>query len=394
MKPTSRAGNTVRRAGLFAALALSPLAGSPEVAGAQEEEGALPPEIETGLWLDGGEEAVLVRGQRVRVYYTAARDAYVAIFRLDTDGNVHLLHPRGPDQYHVVQREREYRLLFPDTPYWLVDDSPGLGYFFIVASMEPFDFSQVPHHSRSGGWDLSYVGRHFYADPYEAIDAYVAALVPDWEYVPWGVSLTPYHVEDQFDFPRFMCYDCHGFQSYDRWDPYRSICAEFRVVVWDDPYDYPARRFGGRRVVYPRAAGPRFEFKEVAEVGGRGPPIRRTRPAGPPTLGDGGAGPRLGIPQRGAGSRDGLHDPSGRRGQIAPITGRVSRPPGLSRPGAPRLRPSDGVRTRPSGAPRAGSSPAVRPRSPGQVRTRPPTRVRPGGNPRTAVPRTRRRPSG
>jgi hypothetical protein len=41
--------------------------------------------------------------------------------------------------------------------------------------------------------------------------------------------------------------------------------VKFRVVVWDDPYYYPYRRYGGRRVVYvrERVREPRYEFKEL-----------------------------------------------------------------------------------------------------------------------------------
>ncbi len=72
-----------------------------------------------------------------------------------------------------------------------------MGYFFIVASPEPFDFRDFGYSNFAGGWDLSQVGRQVYGDPYLAMDDYVASLIPDWEYVGYGLDFTSYHVERQ-----------------------------------------------------------------------------------------------------------------------------------------------------------------------------------------------------
>ncbi|NIP60235.1 MAG: DUF4384 domain-containing protein, partial [Gemmatimonadetes bacterium] len=162
----------------------APGAGSPQPAAS----------IDARIWLDRGSEAVMERGDRARVYYRTSRDAYVAIFRVDTDGTARLVHPRYPGEDHYVRAGREYRLLFPRSSYWHVDDDPGVGYFFLVASATPFDFGRLHWSSTSDAWDLSAVGATVYSDPYVAVDAYVSVLIPGWRRLPYGVHVTEYHV--------------------------------------------------------------------------------------------------------------------------------------------------------------------------------------------------------
>jgi hypothetical protein len=80
----------------------------------------------------------------------------------------------------------------------------------------------------------------------------------------WDYDLVPYYVERHYDYPRFLCYDCHSYASYSSWDPYAYSCVRFRIVVFDDPYYYPYRYYGGTRVVFtrPYRPEPRFIFKD------------------------------------------------------------------------------------------------------------------------------------
>jgi hypothetical protein len=240
----------------------------------------LPPtqEMEARIWLDRGDEPLLQRGERVRLYYRTSMDAYVAIFQIDTDGSARLLYPQAPDEDHYVRAARDYRLLFPQSSYWYVDEYPGKGYFFIIASPEPFDFSDFDYARYDRGWDLTQVGRSVYEDPYVAIDDYVERLIPDWEFVPYALDFLSYDVGERHAYPRFLCYDCHGFRTYAAWNPYTYVCSSFRVVIWDDPYFYPSYRYGATRVVYsqPRRGLPRFGFKERAR-GEAWTPLTRTR---------------------------------------------------------------------------------------------------------------------
>jgi hypothetical protein len=239
------------------------------VGGAQELRGPSPAysELEARVWLDRGADPLLRRGEMARLYYRASQDAFVSIFQIDTNGGVRLLFPRSPDEPHLVQGGFDYRLLFTRSPFWRVDDDPGVGYFFLVASPEPFDFSAFGYSHFDRGWNLSRVGRQVYRDPHVAMDDFVAALIPDWQSVPYALDFVSYQVDARFEYPRFLCYDCHGFRTFAAWNPYLYACTSFRLVVYNDPYYYASTRYRGSRVVFvrpPAPSQPRFTFKERA----------------------------------------------------------------------------------------------------------------------------------
>jgi hypothetical protein len=105
-------------------------------------------------------------------------------------------------------------------------------------------------------------------DPYVALTDLAQRIVPDG-YADWDYDIVPYYVERRYDYPRFLCYDCHSYASYRYWDPYAYSCVRFRIVVFDDPYYYPYRYYGGRRVVFTRPfrPEPRFIFKDRGGIG-------------------------------------------------------------------------------------------------------------------------------
>src|SRR5215510_3096664 len=100
------------------------------------------PKIE--LWTNKGDAAVYTRGDRVRLYFRLDRDAYVTIFRVDTDGRVRVLFPREPWEDNFVRGDREFEV---EGGYasdaFDVDDYPGVGYLFAVASADPFEYDPV-----------------------------------------------------------------------------------------------------------------------------------------------------------------------------------------------------------------------------------------------------------
>ncbi len=237
--------------------------------------------LEARVWLDRGDEAVVQAGDDVRVYYRTSMDAYAAIFRIDTDGDISLLFPQHPGVDNWVAGGRDYRLLLDRTPRWRVRDEPGMGYFFMIASPDPLDFSAFEWDDEYG-WDLSTVGEVVYDDPYVAIDDYVAAILPDWEDVPYALDFLSYSVGEKQEYPRFLCYDCHQAQSYSSWNPYAYPCTTYQVVVWDDPYFAPRYRYAGTRVVYARPFGPRPRYGVSVRVGWSSRPVVvRSRPAPP-----------------------------------------------------------------------------------------------------------------
>jgi hypothetical protein len=219
------------------------------------------PRIE--LWTNRGDAAVYTRGERVRAYFRLDQDAYVTIFRVDTDGRVRVLFPRDPWEDNFARGGRDFevdgRVLGSDA--FTIDDYPGVGYLFAVASADAFVYDQI----ESGDhWDYrSIADGRVRGDPYVALTDLAQRIVPDG-YTDWDYDVTSYNVGQHYDYPRFLCYDCHSYVSYSRWDPYYQSCVRFRIFVYDDPWYYPHRYYGGSRVVFarPYRPQPRFIFKD------------------------------------------------------------------------------------------------------------------------------------
>jgi len=219
------------------------------------------PRIE--LWTNRGEGAVFTRGERVRLYFRLDQDAYVTIFRVDTDGRVRVLFPRDPWEDNFARGGRDLevdgRELGSDA--FSIDDYPGVGYLFAVTSADAFVYDQI----ESGDhWDYRAIadGR-VRGDPYVALTDLAQRIVPEG-YSDWDYDVVSYNVGQHYDYPRFLCYDCHSYVSYSYWDPYYTSCVRFRMFVYDDPFYYPYRYYGGGRVVFvrPYRPQPRYIFKD------------------------------------------------------------------------------------------------------------------------------------
>jgi hypothetical protein len=227
------------------------------------------------LWLSG--DNLFKRGQGADVYYRTDEDAYVLIIRIDTDGRMEMLSPDHPNGYQFARGGETYHVSGSPHQSFRIDDDPGLGYVFAIASWDPFEFDRVAL-SRYGGYRFS--GYRVHGDPFVTVQELADQLVNN-RYPYYALSHLVYYVERRVEYPRFLCYDCHGYRSYASWNPYAYRCLNFRVVIYDDPYYYPYRYGRGSRVVYVRdTRRPRYEFKSVSSRGSdQGPFIEhRNRP--------------------------------------------------------------------------------------------------------------------
>jgi hypothetical protein len=217
------------------------------------------------IWTSHGE--VYQQGERVRVYFRTERDAFVTILRVDTDGRLRMLYPRQPWEDNLVRGGRTYDLRNTGrNAAFIVDDDPGVGYVFAVASEAPFVYD---HFINNDHWDFHVVsdGR-IHGDPYVSLEELAGRMFPDG-YTAWDTHLLPYHVGRHYDYPRFVCYDCHSYASWVYWNPYRWYCSRFSLYIYYDPYYYypsywypPVYYYGGTRVVYARGQrASRYVFK-------------------------------------------------------------------------------------------------------------------------------------
>ncbi len=216
------------------------------------------------LWTSG---ELFRPGDRVHVWFRPAEDAYVMVFRVDTDGRVRVLYPRYPWHDNFVAAGERVEVWDPsdadDFYAFVIDDDPGTGYLFAVASRAPFDFDAF---ALGDHWDyrhIAYYGR-VTGDPYVALTHLVDQMVPDPAHDAYSYDVFPYHVGQRYDYPRFLCYDCHAYVPYRSWNPYQHACVKFRIVIYEAPHYYPARAYAATRVVYARQriVDPRFIFKD------------------------------------------------------------------------------------------------------------------------------------
>src|SRR6266545_3460417 len=219
------------------------------------------PRIE--VWTNRDDAAVFTRGERVRVYFRLDQDAYVTIFRVDTDGRVRVLFPREPWEDNFARGGRDFEVDGNELSReaFTIDDYPGVGYLFAVASADAFVYDGI---ESSDHWDYRVIadGR-VRGDPYVAMTDLAQRIVPEG-YTDWDYDVVSYNVGQHYDYPRFLCYDCHSYVSYSYWNPYYDSCVRFRMFVYDDPWYYPYRYYGGSRVVFvrPFRPQPRFIFKD------------------------------------------------------------------------------------------------------------------------------------
>ncbi|MSR06489.1 MAG: DUF4384 domain-containing protein [Gemmatimonadetes bacterium] len=249
---------------ILAALAIAhPPGGAPApAAGRIDRHGANgAPSVE--VW--SNEEDVFRRGQQVRVYFRASQDAYVTVFRIDTDGRLRVLFPTEPWEDNYARGGQRYETQsYGDRYAFVVDDYPGQGYLFAVASADPFSYNSLV---RGDHWDYREIAAsgRVTGDPYVALTDLVDRIVPA-NYSEYSYDILPYYVEQKYDYPRFLCYDCHTYASFPYWNPYARSCFRFRVVIYDDFYYNPVRYGGRPRFVYTRTTriAPRYVIQNRA----------------------------------------------------------------------------------------------------------------------------------
>ncbi|HEY6808767.1 MAG TPA: DUF4384 domain-containing protein, partial [Gemmatimonadales bacterium] len=99
------------------------------------------PKVE--VWTDNGNDPYR-SGDGVSVHIRADQDAYVTVLRVDTDGRVRMLFPREPWEDNFVRGTREYEVEGAvSSNAFTIDDAPGVGYIFAVASADPFVYDPI-----------------------------------------------------------------------------------------------------------------------------------------------------------------------------------------------------------------------------------------------------------
>jgi hypothetical protein len=278
------------------------------------------------LWIT--QRDLFARGDPMQVWFEVATDAHVTVFRVDTDGRIRVLFPLEPGAADFVRGGQRYEILPPGREHaaFVVDDYPGTGYLFALASMDPLDYGA---YLSDEDWDFRVVSRNerIHGDPYVALTELVERIVPE-DYTAWTYDLVPYLVEQRDDSPA-------------SWDPYRNWCGTFRQAPLDDPFTILTAGFPAMEPLfwYPPITAPPVHVAPRAHPGA-------TRTAAPPPTAPRtrrSRGPLGTVGRIATGSSGGTPKPAAARGGHRP---------------APRARPAT---VRGGGRPVPGPAPATRP---------------------------------
>jgi hypothetical protein len=213
------------------------------------------------LWIEDGTDVFYPRDP-VDLRFRSAHDAYVAIVHLDTDGNLELLFPGSAVRAERVAGQRTHALGTLTRRPW-AGGSPGIGYFYILASPAPLDLGLFRPHG--GSWRASFAVR---GDPFWALEELTQQLLRDWRVPPLGVDVVSYHVGGRHRFPSYACYDRLGLRDLRAGTAaFYPSCERLRRLLVTYPFYFDTSRYRGDRMVYLREMedlAPRHGFKEDA----------------------------------------------------------------------------------------------------------------------------------
>src|SRR4029077_6174521 len=101
------------------------------------------------VWLNSNNN--FVRGERARVYISAAKDGYVVVLRADAKGRVQVLFPLDPSNDELVRGDRKFEVEGSGGhEAFTVDEDGGTGVVLAAWSESPFTFDGFV---QGGQWD-------------------------------------------------------------------------------------------------------------------------------------------------------------------------------------------------------------------------------------------------
>ncbi|MFC1800105.1 DUF4384 domain-containing protein [Candidatus Eisenbacteria bacterium] len=241
----SALGPTVAQAGLVSAGG-HPGGGNPHLVGGSQMVSDQP---FVEIWTDRGTGSVYVPGERVDVFMQPAYDCFVIVYDIDTDGNLRLLFPYDSRDDGFVRGGEIYRLGMGRSGGYRVTGPSGVEYVHVLSSFEPFrpvywhgqaGYASYAHDATWRGfsdyWGAAVPPRVF-GDPYVAMQSINEFIC--YDALEAGIAFadfTYFYVEHRVSYPRYLCYDCHGYQP--AFHPYVDTCGGFHIsfVACDPSY--------------------------------------------------------------------------------------------------------------------------------------------------------------
>jgi len=199
------------------------------------------------IWSDRGAGGLYRVGECAQLTFRPEVDCYVIVYGIDTDGYLRVLFPSECNDDGYVLGGRTYSIWRNGFYKFYVNGPTGVEYVHVLASYEPF---RRVYWQGCAGYDdyameATWRGFHdywgaalpprVYGDPYAAmqmIDEFICVDALEAGEV-WA-DFTYFYVGERVRYPRYLCYDCHGFNPHFR--PYSDACVAFSVSFVDcDP---------------------------------------------------------------------------------------------------------------------------------------------------------------
>lgn len=172
----------------------------------------------------------------VAVYVRASRNTHAAVYVVDTEGFLHVIHPVSPYASQFLRGGRVYRFDLVDTGFCDYGFDRGVAYAYAVTSPVPFRFDAY-------GWGIfgANYGFRIYGDPYVASREFYVSILPghcDVTYV--NIGYARFYVREYVRYPSYLCVGWHG--GYCRGnceisrhyhvhsnDPYRVLRSKYKL---------------------------------------------------------------------------------------------------------------------------------------------------------------------
>jgi hypothetical protein len=176
------------------------------------------------VWVDKPTSEIYRKGEELGVGFQTNQDAYAVVYRIDAEGLVTVLWPRGRLEDGFVFGGHEYGLPIAGARPLTVSTVEGEGLVQAIVSQYPFDLRALDldfhHEPAAERYDFRVAGDPFLA--MNEVNFAVTGLEDSGEYVV--TNHTTYYVHQVVDHPRYLCNQCHVDDDVS-YDPYRDDCT-------------------------------------------------------------------------------------------------------------------------------------------------------------------------
>jgi uncharacterized protein DUF4384 len=179
--------------------------------------------LRVNIWHDKADDEIYRNDEPIRVHFDTNQDAYVVVYRIDTDGGVSVLWPRSRYDDGFVFGSHTYNLPAPGSRRIRTADQDGVEYIQAVVSAYPFDLRHLEvdfHHEPADVAFAYYVA----GDPFLAmndVNFAVTGLEDPEDFV--ATNYVSYYVGRRVDHPRYLCGQCHDDDV--SYHPYHDTCT-------------------------------------------------------------------------------------------------------------------------------------------------------------------------